>query len=110
MSEIVDSIMPYISHESEAYMNATCLRSFSFYYNPSMATVSRWNSNTCWAARRKSVVHDRRMLYDWLMRVGDYGSIGGTSSRNVPWHFKLFPEQDIALFEFNTCGPYDKLQ
>lgn len=22
----------------------------------------------------------------------------------------MFPEQNIALFEFNTCGPYDKLQ
>lgn len=110
VSEIVDSIMPYISHESEAYMNTTFLRSISFYYNLFYGYSQQMEFQYMLGGTEKSVVLDRRMLYDWLMRVGDYGSIGGTSSRNVPWHFKMFPEQDIALFEFNTCGPYDKLQ
>ena len=109
VGEIVDSIMPYVSHESGAYMNATILRSFSFYYNLFYGYSRQMTFRYMRDGAEKTVRLDRRTLYEWLVQVGDHGSIGSTGPREVPWHFKLFPEQDIALFEFNTCGPYDRL-
>ncbi|MBQ2511539.1 MAG: hypothetical protein II531_05215, partial [Bacteroidales bacterium] len=99
---------PYISHESEAHLNTIILRSLYFYYNlfygysPQMTFACRT------ADGDRNVVLDRRILYEWLVQVGDKGNIGGTGSRDIPWHFSIFPEQGIALFEFNTCGPNDK--
>ena len=107
-TEIVDTILPYISHESEAHLNTIILRSLYFYYNlfygysPQMTFACRT------ADGDRNVVLDRRILYEWLVQVGDKGNIGGTGSRDIPWHFSIFPEQGIALFEFNTCGPNDK--
>ena len=109
-TEIVDSILPYISHESPTYLRTIILRSLYVYYNlfygysPQMTFAYRTTGG------ERSVVLDRRILYEWLVQVGDKGNIGGTGPRDIPWHFSIFPEQGIALFEFNTCGPNDKFE
>ena len=107
-TEIVDSILPYISHESEAYLNTIVLRSLNVYYNLFFGYSPQMTFAYRTAGGERSVVLDRRILYEWLVQVGDKGNIGGTGPRDIPWHFSIFPEQSIALFEFNTCGPNDK--
>ena len=104
-TEVVDSILPYISHESEAYLNTIVLRSLNVYYNLFFGYSPQMTFAYRTAGGERSVVLDRRILYEWLVQVGDKGNIGGTGPRDIPWHFSIFPEQGIALFEFNSCGP-----
>lgn len=108
-AEIIDSIMPYVSHESEAHINNVVLRTLywfyqAFYgYSPQMEFLYRTTDG------EHTVLLDRRTLYTWLVQVGDMGEIGGKGVRDRPWYFLLFPEYSMALFEFNTCGPNGRL-
>ncbi|MBP5677285.1 MAG: hypothetical protein J6W88_02165, partial [Bacteroidales bacterium] len=97
-TEIVDSILPYISHESEAYLNTIVLRSLNVYYNLFFGYSPQMTFAYRTAGGERSVVLDRRILYEWLVQVGDKGNIGGTGPRDIPWHFSIFPERGVALF------------
>ncbi len=107
-AEIIDSIMPYVSHESEAHNNNVILRSLYWFYQAFYGYSSQMEFLYRTTDGENTVLLDRRILYTWLVQVGDMGEIGGVGVRDCPWHFSIFPEQGIALFEFNTCGPNDK--
>ena len=107
-AEIIDSVMPYVSHESEAHINNVILRSLYWFYQAFYGYSSQMEFLYRTTDGENTVLLDRRILYTWLVQVGDMGEIGGVGVRDCPWHFSIFPEQGIALFEFNTCGPNDK--
>ena len=107
-AEIIDSIMPYVSHESEAHINNVILRSLYWFYQAFYGYSSQMEFLYRTTDGENTVLLDRRALYTWLVQVGDVGEIGGEGLRDCPWHFSIFPEQGVALFEFNTCGPNDK--
>lgn len=107
-AEIIDSIMPYVSHESAAHINNVILRSLYWFYQAFYGYSSQMEFLYRTTDGEKTVLLDRRTLYTWLVQVGDMGEIGGKGVRDRPWHFSIFPEQDVALFEFNSCGPNDK--
>ncbi len=109
-TEIIDSILPYVSHESAAHINNVILRSLYWFYQAFYGYSSQMEFLYRTTDGEKTVLLDRRTLYTWLVQVGDMGEIGGVGVRNRPWHFSIFPEQGIALFEFNTCGPNDKFE
>ena len=107
-AEIIDSIIPYVSHESEAHINNVILRSLYWFYQAFNGYSSQMEFLYRTTDGENTVLLDRRALYTWLVQVGDVGEIGGEGVRDCPWHFSIFPEQGIALFEFNSCGPNDK--
>ncbi len=109
-AEIIDSIMPYVSHESAAHTNNVILRSLYWFYQAFYGYSSQMEFLYRTTNAENTVLLDRRTLYTWLVQVGDMGEIGGVGVRDCPWHFSIFPEQGVALFEFNTCGPNDKFE
>ena len=109
-AEIIDSIMPYVSHESAAHTNNVILRSLYWFYQAFYGYSSQMEFLYRTTNAENTVLLDRRTLYTWLVQVGDMGEIGGVGVRDRPWHFSIFPEQGVALFEFNTCGPNDKFE
>ncbi|MBR1549546.1 MAG: hypothetical protein IJ634_02805 [Bacteroidales bacterium] len=110
-AEIIDSIMPYISHESDMHISNTILRTLFWFYQTFYGCDSQMVLHYQSASNKQcSISLNRRMVYSWLVQIGDLGEIGGTGLRDRPWSFQLFLKQGIALFEFNACGPNDKYE
>lgn len=109
-AEIIDSIMPYVSHESEAHVSNMILKSLFWFYQAFYGYGPQLEFRYRTVDGEGVVTLDRRTVYNWIVQIGDRGEIGGVGVRDRPWSFQLFPEQGIALFEFNSCGPNDKFE
>ncbi len=109
-TEIINNMLPYVSHESEAHTNSLGLQYLHWYYRAfygcSREMEIRYRSTT----GEQRVTLDRQTLYHWLVDIGDKSNIGGVGQRDLPWRFYSFPEQGIALLEFNKCRPDERLE
>ena len=74
-AEIIDSIMPYVSHESEAHINNVILRSLYWFYQAFYGYSSQMEFLYRTTDGEKTVLLDRRALYTWLVQVGDSGKL-----------------------------------
>jgi len=109
-TEIINNMLPYVSHESEAHTNSLGLQYLHWYYRAfygcSREMEIRYRSTT----GEQRVTLDRQTLYHWLVDIGDKSNIGGVGQRDIPWHFYIFPQKGIALLELNKCRPDERLE
>jgi len=104
-AEVIEAILPYVSHESEAFINTTMLQSLNYYYDVLFGSEALVTLRYRTASGEKTVSLDRSAITELFQRIVDR-----RSPRNLPWRFYIFPEQAIALLEFNKCRPDERLE
>jgi len=109
-TEIINNMLPYVSHESEALTNSLGLQYLHWYYRAFYGCSREMEIRYRSATGEQRVTLDRRTLYHWLVDIGDKSNIGGVGQRDIPWHFYIFPQQGIALLELNKCRPDERLE
>lgn len=102
-TEIINTILPYISHESEALINTNMLQSLNYYFGFFFDYESRITFRYRTASGERSVALDRETVTSWVRKIVN-------RIRERAWHFEVFPEQGIALLEFNKCRPDERLE
>ena len=89
--EIINHIMPYVSHESERYINSSVLKSLSWFYKALYGYTDHLAISYMTKNGEKKIIMNRDMVLEWLGIENEY------SCRQNPWNFKLYPELGMAL-------------